>query len=46
MEEKIGKILVQVKARPFCIPNILFDLNRKTLLIVVFVIVFLFIPIF
>jgi len=46
MEEKIGRILIQVEARPFRIPNICFDFNRKTLLIAVFMIVFLSLPIF
>ena len=46
MEEKIGRIFVQVEARPFCIQNICFDLNRKTLLIAIFVILFLSFPIF
>jgi hypothetical protein len=46
MEEKIGRILVQVEVRPFHTQIICFDLNRKTLLIVVFVIMFLSRPIF
>jgi len=46
MEEKIGRILFQVEASPFRIRNICCDLNRKTFLIAVFVIVFRSLPIF